>query len=62
MIDDTLAFRVAATYKDRGGWIDRPDAGIEDANDSELSSIRLKGLWQISEDFTADLTAIRHRS
>ena len=65
VIDDTLAFRVAATYKDRGGWIDRPDVGIngiEDANDSELSSIRLKGLWNISEDFTANLTAMRHRS
>ena len=62
VIDDTLAFRVAATYKDKGGWIDRPDAGIEDANDSELSSIRLKGLWNISKDFTADLTAIRHRA
>ncbi len=65
VIDDTLAFRVAATYKDRGGWIDRPDVGIdgiEDVNDSELSSIRLKGLWKISEDFTAKLTAMRHRS
>ena len=62
VIDDTLAFRVAATYKDRGGWIDRPDAGIDNANDSELSSIRLKGLWNISDDFNANLTVINHRS
>ena len=62
VIDDTLAFRVAATYKDRGGWIDRPDAGIDNANDSELSSIRLKGLWNISDDFNANLTVINHRT
>ena len=61
VIDDTLAFRVAASYKDRGGWIDHLGSN-NDANDSELSNIRLKGLWKISDDFTANLTAIRHRS
>ena len=49
MIDDTLAFRVAASYKDVGGWIDQPDANKEDINDVETSYIRVKGLWQASE-------------
>ena len=62
VIDDVLAFRVAATYKDTAGWIDQPAAGAEDINDSELSNIRIKGLWQASDDMTVKATVIRHRN
>jgi iron complex outermembrane receptor protein len=64
VIDDVLAFRVAATYKDRGGWIDKINdpGGEENFNGNELSHIRLRGLWQVSDDFTADLALIQHRN
>ena len=49
VIDDTLGFRVSATYKDDSGWIDQPLVGQEDINDNELSNIRIKGLWEASD-------------
>ncbi|MDB9951895.1 TonB-dependent receptor [Porticoccaceae bacterium] len=61
VIDDTLAFRVAASYKDVGGWIDQPDANKEDINDVETSYIRIKGLWQFSEDLTVNAMVLRSR-
>ncbi|MDB9952357.1 TonB-dependent receptor [Porticoccaceae bacterium] len=62
VIDDVLAFRVAASYKDKSGWVDQPATGAKDVNNHELSNIRLAGLWQASDDFTLKATAIRHRS
>lgn len=62
VIDETLAFRISATYKDKSGWIDQPAAGVEDINDSELSNIRIKGLWQATDKLAIKGTAIRHRN
>jgi len=62
MIDDTLAFRVAATFKDKSGWIDQPTRNIDDANDTELSNINARGLWQASEDLEINVTAIQYRN
>ena len=62
VIDDTLAFRVAASYKDIGGWIDQPDVNKEDINDVQESYIRIKGLWQASEDLTVNAMIIRTRN
>jgi len=61
VVDDTLAFRIAATYKDIGGWIDHPDINKEDANDTELSNVRVKGLWQVSDPLSIEMTATRSR-
>ncbi|ETN92764.1 hypothetical protein U062_00643 [Gammaproteobacteria bacterium MOLA455] len=61
VIDDTLAFRVAASYKDVGGWIDQPDANKEDINDVETSYIRIKGLWQASDDLMVSAMVLRTR-
>ena len=62
VIDDVLAFRVAASYEDKSGWIDQPAIGAEDINDNELKNVRLKGLWQATEDMTVKATAIHHRN
>ena len=62
VIDDVLAVRLAATYKNTAGWIDHPATGKSDINDSELSNLRLKTLWQASENLTIKGTAIRHRN
>ena len=62
VIDDVLAFRIAASYKNKEGWIDQPDAGKEDINDSELTNIRLKGLWQPTETVSIKGAIIHHRN
>ncbi len=62
VIDDQLAFRVAATYQDKGGWIDRVNDNANDINDSELSHIRLSGLWEASDNLSITAMAIQHRN
>ena len=62
VIDDRLAFRLATSYKDRGGWIDQPDIGKEDANDNQASYVRLKALWQASDDLSVNAMVLRSRS
>ena len=59
VVEDTLALRVAASYKDKSGWIDQP--GIDAANDSVQSHVRFTGLWQGSEDLSVRAMATRHR-
>lgn len=64
VIDDVLAFRVAANYTDTGGWIDKVNepGGEENYNDSQLSHIRLRGLWQATDDLTVNGTLIHYRN
>ena len=62
VVDDILAFRLAATYKDKGGWINQPATGRRDVNDSELLHFRLKGLWQVSDGLRASVMMARHRN
>ena len=62
VLADKLAFRVAASYKNKGGWIDQFPAGRENANDEAASNIRIKGLFLATEDFTINTTLIRNRS
>ena len=62
VIDDKLAVRIAATYEDKAGWIDRPAVGDDNINDSELSNIRFKALFQPTDELAASLMAIRHRN
>ncbi|MDB9999660.1 TonB-dependent receptor [Porticoccaceae bacterium] len=62
IVDDKLAFRIAASYKDIGGWIDQPDIGKKDANDNQKSHIRVKGLWQATDDLTINAMAIKARN
>ena len=62
IIDDKLGFRISGTYKDKSGWIDQPAAGQKDINDNELSNIRIKGLWQLTDDLSLRATIIQHRN
>lgn len=61
IIDNTLALRIAGTYKDKSGWIDQPTADIDNANDSELSHIRISGLWSLTEKFSIKAMTVRNR-
>lgn len=62
IVEDKLALRVAATREDGGGWIDQPEANIEDGNGTELSVIRASLLWQPTERFEAKLMTQFHRA
>ncbi|ACT60187.1 TonB-dependent receptor [Hirschia baltica] len=62
LIENKLAFRLAAAYEDGGGWIDQPEAGIEDGNGTELTNIRAKLLWVPTDDFSAKVTVQTHRA
>jgi iron complex outermembrane recepter protein len=62
VVDDVLALRVAGTYKNRGGWIDQPAIDDEDINDNELSNVRVKALWQATDQLSLRAMAIHHRN
>ncbi|WCL53395.1 TonB-dependent receptor [Gimibacter soli] len=52
VVKDKLAVRIAATGKTGGGWQDQPEVGIEDGNDEELTNLRVKVLWQPTENLS----------
>ncbi|MDB4000949.1 TonB-dependent receptor [bacterium] len=62
VLADRLAFRVAANHKDKGGWIDQFPTGGDNANDEVTSNIRIRGLFQVTDNFTINSTVIRNRS
>jgi iron complex outermembrane recepter protein len=62
LVADQLGVRIAGTYEHQGGWIDQPTAGRSDFNGQNLSDVRIKGLWQPTEQFSANLMALVHRS
>jgi iron complex outermembrane receptor protein len=62
LIDDKLALRVAGSYERGGGWIDQPEAGIEDGNGTELLNLRAKLLWAPTEAFQAEAMIHTHRA
>ncbi|ARN73793.1 TonB-dependent receptor domain-containing protein [Oceanicoccus sagamiensis] len=65
VVDDTLAFRIASTYENKAGWIDKIDRDgaviKEDINDNEGSNIRIKGLWQATDNLAITAMVVRHR-
>lgn len=48
-LNDKAALRIAGTFEKTGGWIDAPTAGQKNINDGELSQIRVKGLFHITD-------------
>ena len=62
VVKDVFGLRIAATMADGGGWIDQPQAGIYDGNGQDLQTLRVKGLWQATERFTAEAMVVVHRN
>ncbi|MES1944154.1 TonB-dependent receptor [Salinisphaera sp. PC39] len=62
IVQDVAALRIAANVQDGGGWIDQPEAGIEDGNEADQTSFRIKGLWQATDLLTLEAMILRHRS
>ena len=56
-VDDVLAFRIAATGEQGGGWIDQPEAGLKDANNQDLYNIRAQMLWRPTDALDINATA-----
>lgn len=48
-LNDVAALRIAGTFENFGGWIDAPTAGKKNINDGELSQIRVKGLFHLTD-------------
>ena len=57
-----FAIRLAANFKNDGGWQDQPAAGIENGNGDDLRNIRLKALWKPSEKLEVLGTFISYRA
>jgi iron complex outermembrane recepter protein len=62
VVDDVLALRVAGTYKNKGGWIDRPAINDDDFNDNELANVRVKALWQATDRLSINAMTNHHRN
>ena len=59
---DTLGLRLVGQYANLGGWIDQPALSKKDINDQELSNVRAKLLWEVSDALEVKTTAIIHRN
>ncbi len=42
IVEDKLAVRVVAGFENAGGWIDQPNRGVKDANDTKSRNVRVK--------------------
>lgn len=62
LVEDKLALRVAGSYESGGGWIDQPEAGIENGNGTELTNLRATLLWKPTENFDAKAMIQIHRA
>jgi iron complex outermembrane receptor protein len=62
IVEETLATRIAVSYEDGAGWIDQPEAGIEDGNGTELVNARAKLRWAPTENFDAEAMVQVHRA
>lgn len=62
LIDNELGIRIAGTFEHDGGWIVQPAAGLRDINSQDLTNVRIKGLWQVTPEFTASAMAVLNRS
>lgn len=60
-LDNVLAFRVAATSEWGGGWIDQPEAGLEDANNQDLVNVRTQMLWRPTDALQVHATAAAYQ-
>ena len=54
-IEGKLGFRILAGAEHYPGWIDYPAQGVEDGNEGDSTTLRIKGLWIINDRFVASL-------
>jgi iron complex outermembrane recepter protein len=57
IVDEKVAARAVFGYQDLSGWIDRPNAGLKNVNDSEILNGRLKINARPTENLSVGLLA-----
>nr|WP_053000231.1 TonB-dependent receptor [Sphingomonas sp. Y57] len=62
LVDDIAGLRIAGTYENKGGWIDRPSTGAKNINDNEVFNIRAKLLLRPTEKLEVKAMAVVHRN
>ncbi|WP_417318645.1 TonB-dependent receptor [Emcibacter sp.] len=62
IVEDKFAVRVAGSWQSGGGWQDQPEAGIENGNGTELNNLRVKALWQVTDELSAKFTFISYHA
>jgi outer membrane receptor protein involved in Fe transport len=66
ILEDKLGLRIAATYDNEAGWIDRLQTVNgpvieEDFNDSEVADVRIKTLWRPTDKLGVTVMVAVHR-
>lgn len=62
LVADRLALRVAGSYESGGGWIDQPEAGIENGNGTKTLELRGTLLWQPTDRLSLTAMVNLHRA
>jgi len=62
LIQDQLALRIVATYKDDDGYIDNIGTGVENANTQKDTGFRAALRWEPTEDLDITLTGSRNKN
>lgn len=62
LIEDKLALRIAATYKDDDGYIDNVGTGQKNSNTQKDTTLRAALRWQATDRLSATLTGTRSRN
>lgn len=61
VVDGVFGVRIAATGEQGGGWIDQPEAGLEDANNQDVYNVRTKALWRPTESLEIEGTIVAYQ-
>ena len=61
LIEDKLGIRVSGVFENAGGWVDQPLAQQDDINDSTVTSVRAKVLFEPTDAFQLLGTAMVFR-
>lgn len=62
VVQDVFGLRLVGNFGDLGGWVDQPAAGRKDTNNQELREVRVKGLWQPTQELTVKGMVYVHRN
>ncbi|MGB5325007.1 MAG: TonB-dependent receptor plug domain-containing protein, partial [Pseudomonadales bacterium] len=54
---DTVAFRIAGSWRNREGTMNNADSSLPDSNDMDRYLVRLQGLWEPTETFSLRVIA-----
>jgi len=55
VVEGKFGLRVLAGTEHYPGWVDHPARGVEDTNEGDSTTFRIKGLWVVSDRFVASL-------